>query len=160
MFRARSFSTLRKRPNKGHKVFRQFSLHSSDRAFCAGRIGGFLFEHFVETMGKPSSHEEWESLKDKADHAPFSPTEQNAILARIKKREKNKYHGWLLFALANISSDCNQQLFFTTSAARYHGLSRSGIHQQAQLGFMMKQTQFDDQSQVALKKAHETVRSN
>jgi len=111
-------------------------------------------------MGKQTSHAEWASLKDRAGRAPFSRAEKDAILARIKHREKNKYHGWLLFALSNISRECKQQLFFTTAAARYHGLSRSGIHQQAQLGFMMKQTQYDDQSEVALKKAHEKVRSN
>ena len=109
-------------------------------------------------MGTQTSWEEWASLKDRVGRQPFSDAEKAEVVATIKEREQNKFHGWLLFALSNVSRDCKKQQFFTTASAQFHGLSRLGLHQQSVLGYMMKTTMFDSLTKDAIEAAHAKTR--
>lgn len=117
-----------------------------------------MFEFFVETMATQTSWEEWASLKDRSGREPLTDAEKDDVLVAIMGREQNKFHGWLLFATSNVSREGKQQQFFTTAAASFHGLSRLGMHQQAQLGYMMKATMFDRLTKNAIEAAHENTR--
>ena len=88
----------------------------------------------------------------------YTAADKDAIFERILKRERDMFQGYILFSLGNLSRKCKRQQFFTTSAARFHGLSRYGVKQQAQLGYMLKITSFDAQTKVAIAEARELVR--
>ena len=88
---------------------------------------------------------------------------KESIRAEIEKvlyKEQNRFHGFMLFALASIYRPCRHQQFFSTSSAKFHGLSRSGFHTQAQLGYMMKTSMYDNMNQKAITKANEIVKYN
>jgi hypothetical protein len=114
-------------------------------------------------MSSYQSYEEFKELqrlhRDNAEQDEDGRKRMADLRRWIVSREKNRFHGLLLLALGGFSQACKRQLFFTTSAARFHGLSRLGVSQLAQLGYMQKMTLFDKQAKEANVEALETIRS-
>lgn len=60
----------------------------------------------------------------------------------ILRREKVKFHGFVLSAIHNIGDTGKGQMFFLSFTARFHGLSNMGQDIISRYGFMMKPTMF------------------
>lgn len=62
-------------------------------------------------------------------------------------QEKGRFHGFILMACGNISTDFRRQRFYATFVARYHGLSRKGSQLMSHYGLALKPTTYDKMEQ-------------
>ena len=76
----------------------------------------------------------------------------------IFQREKGSFHGYLLMTCGNISTGAKRQRFYTTFAARYHGLSRGGIRILSYFGIITKMSTFDKMQAIQFQKQVEITR--
>ena len=120
--------------------------------------GGKIFETFVLLLGRTSSYESMKKLH-RANRGEVVDIEANKLaFQNILKKESFRFHGFMLFALAGLHKGCRSQQFFSTTSAKFHGLSRNGMLVQSQLGYMMKPTMFDSMTKMAVEKARSKVR--
>ena len=62
----------------------------------------------------------------------------------VFKQERLLFHGHAISVCSRMNSNCQKQMYYNTLNAVFHGLSRSGMEVQSQLGYMMKLSTFDD----------------
>jgi len=119
--------------------------------------GGKVLETFLETMSGPKSHKTWcDHLKSVEEHGIH--VMEPAIFKPLVKREKGKWHGFVLLATANIKPKSRKQSFLVTFSARYHGLSRMGIRVLGYCGMLMKLSQYDTWELKQLKENRDNLR--
>jgi hypothetical protein len=98
-----------------------------------------MFEEFVLNTCSERAFKSMMAIIANSDHdvtvEEFNETFQS---------EKLLFHGHALCVCSRINNNCQKQLYYRTLNAVFHGLSRSGIEVQAQYGFMMKLSTFDD----------------
>jgi hypothetical protein len=105
--------------------------------------GGRLFDLFLENMGSYTSHRQLQKHKamciDAGEDSLMTEDEEAVIM----NRERGSFHGYVLAATTNVGNAGKPQVFYTTFAARYHGLSRTGIDLLAFFGYAMPSTNYD-----------------
>jgi hypothetical protein len=105
---------------------------------------------FIENMGSYTSHRSLQKHKTQRAAAgvlvPMADDEQ----ADLVKRERGPFHGYVLCATTNIGNASKPQAFYTTFAARYHGLSRTGVELLAFFGYAMPPTNYDAHQRIKL----------
>jgi hypothetical protein len=67
------------------------------------------------------------------------------------------FHGYLLYHCNSVSKKAVKQMFFLTFAAKFHGLSKTGIKMLAKYGFISKITSFRTGMDKAEDRASEHV---
>ena len=117
-----------------------------------------VFEAFVLLLGRPSSFTAMRGLLEHSDEDSGSDEPNERQFEEVLDKESFRFHGFMLYSLAGLHKGCKQQQFFTTSSAKFHGLSRNGILMQSQLGYMMKPTMFDTKTKQAVEEARDKVR--
>lgn len=115
--------------------------------------GGHLFYHFMINYASWFTWEIWKAHKREngltAPQTPFSEERWEAI----RNKEGGAFHGFVLSVTRNVVKQARKQLFFTTFAARFHGLSRQGCELLAGFGWMMKARHYDSQETKAVSRA-------
>ena len=119
--------------------------------------GGLILESYLDTLATPHSHAVW------SKHCKFvtahgiceMPPDQ---FAAVCKKDRGKFHGYLVMATSNLRPKSKRQQFYLTFSARYHGLSRTGVKILSYYGFMMKLTQMDKLEQQELQASRQRVR--
>jgi hypothetical protein len=111
----------------------------SNFIFSAVAEGGFLFHYFLEHNASDFYMRHYrDCLKNGGGTIGYLNT--NYFISALG----TKFLGFICLAL-NIRGNCaREQMFFQTYAARYHGLSRSGVNMLAAIGFMMATTTLDN----------------
>jgi hypothetical protein len=105
---------------------------------------------FLENMGSYSSHRELQKHKAKCSadgEQSFMSVDEEAV---IMQRERGAFHGYVLVGATNVGHAGKPQVFYTTFAARYHGLSRTGIDLLAFYGFAMPSSNYDTTQRAKL----------
>jgi hypothetical protein len=122
--------------------------------------GGRLFYHFILNYGSWFTWEIWKAHKREnglaAPETPFSEERWEAV----RHKEGGAFHGFVLSVTRNVVKQARKQLFFTTFAARFHGLSRQGCELLAGFGWMMKARHYDSQEKKAVSRAVDETRFN
>jgi len=113
-----------------------------------------IFEGYLDLMG---------SLSSSAALRTWRRVHPGTMMPRSKaedifKREKGSFHGFILMACGNINTGARRQRFYTTFAARYHGLSRGGLRILAYFGMAIKMTTYDIMQADRLNEQHEKTR--
>jgi hypothetical protein len=121
--------------------------------------GGRLFYHFILNYGSWYTWQIWKAHKKEngqqaAPETPFSEQRWEAV----RHKEGGAFHGFVLSVTRNVVKQARKQLFFTTFAARFHGLSRQGCELLAGFGWMMKARHYDSQEQKAVSRAVDETR--
>ena len=100
--------------------------------------GGFLFEYFIEHNGSDHYMRLYrDALRNEAGNLGPESTEY------FVKGLGYKFLGYVCMILNISGNSAREQMFFATYAARYHGLSRSGVNMLAAIGNMMPMTTLD-----------------
>jgi hypothetical protein len=69
------------------------------------------------------------------------PINEHVNLALYKENEP-MFHGYLLYHCNSISKTAVKQMFYLTFAAKFHGLSKTGIKMLSKYGFLSKLSSF------------------
>lgn len=119
--------------------------------------GGLILESYLDTLATPLSHEVWRKHCKfvKAHGICEMPPDQFAVVC---KKERGKFHGYLVMATSNLRPKSKKQQFYLTFSARYHGLSRTGVRILAYYGFLTKLTQMDKLEKQELQASRQRVR--
>lgn len=127
--------------------------------------GGRLFEFYLENLATPTSHGVWKNFakatrlaRDDEFGANDDELHFGVDVLNMFATEKPRFVGFVINALANISSKCKKQQFYMTASARFHGLSRYGVAQLAQLGSLQRLTLHDTHTREANERALATLR--
>lgn len=139
-------------------VLKKLIAHKLTFTTISAGTGGELFEHWLDSRASETSHKQWNkicSLHSKG----FYIDPENEEVQQIVDRERTKFHGFVIKAVCDMGNLGKKQMFFTTLAAQFHGISRMGIDMQAQYGFMMPTTSFDRMRSVCVDQARERTRS-
>ena len=119
--------------------------------------GGRILESYLDTLATPLAHRVWRK------HCKFveahgiceMPPDEFAVIC---KKDRGKFHGYLVMATSNLRPKSKRQQFYLTFSARYHGLSRTGVKILSYYGFMMKLTQMDKLEKQELQASRQRVR--
>ena len=118
------------------------------------RTGGKVFEHYLSVFASYASHRAWISHLTKVEAGERHDLLPHDEEKQIIKRERSKFHGWIMSSCNSIGNMGKKQLFFSSFVARYHGLSRGGLEILAQFGFASSKTMYGDlyREQITLAK--------
>ena len=119
--------------------------------------GGLILESYLDTLATPLSHEVWRKHCKfvKAHGICEMPPDQ---FAAVCKKERGKFHGYLVMATSSLRPKSKRQQFYLTFSARYHGLSRTGVRILSYYGFLMKLTQMDKLEKRELQASRQRIR--
>ena len=124
-----------------------------------------MFEFYLENLATPTSHDMWKKFakaarlsREDALGANDDELHFGVDVLNMFAKEKPRFVGFLINALANVSSKCKRQQFYTTASARFHGLSRYGVAQLAQLGMLQRLTLHDTLTREANERALAAIR--
>ena len=100
-----------------------------------------------------ANHERWKWLNRQLDELGFPLPATEDHQEQMLTRDKLAFHGWVMWAIANVGYNGRDQLFFHTFFARYHGLSRSGSDMLARFGYCMPRTRYMARKKEMVKSA-------
>jgi hypothetical protein len=102
--------------------------------------GGMCLEGYLTGMAGHKAHTLWQQYTKRRQHIgavePLSEQQEEDMLASVRL----SFHGFRLQTIAGMENKGKDQLFYRTSMARYHGLSRTGQNLMACYGFMIPRT--------------------
>ena len=103
--------------------------------------GGALFERYIECYSSDQVFNTYESIVAVCTRRRnrMNDDEMKVLTDMVGK----KFHGYVLWALRNIGNRGNQQNFYHTHVAKYHGLSRLGINLLSKYGYMLHLSVYD-----------------
>lgn len=116
--------------------------------------GGYLFEYFITRHCSTHINNKLLAAVRASDDGALSVD----VTQYFVKNVGSKFVGFLDFSIATSSRKMKQQLFHITYAAKFHGLSRSGIDMLARIGFMMPTSTLDRGVKIAHKKNKEETK--
>jgi hypothetical protein len=100
--------------------------------------GGFLFQWFIEFNASEYYYKRYRSLL--RDEEGFLGQENTDLFVNSLGY---KFLGYVCQVLSVNGQSASRQMFFATYAARFHGLSRSGVNMLAAVGCMMPMSSVD-----------------
>ena len=122
------------------------------------RNGGHLFDAYVTLLGSYSTLEKWNHYCTRKDQNGVIRMCSETESAEIIEAEKQHFLGFCMVQCARVASKSRTQLFFHTWNAVFHGLSRLGVHVLAQMGLMMKTSNFDTHRRQELDRTDQKLR--
>jgi hypothetical protein len=118
-------------------------------------IGGDLFFNWISLFGSSADNAQLNKSM-KARPTREGPVDHADNLALYNKNE-SMFHGYLLYHCNSVSSKVVVQMFFSTFASKFHGLSKTGIKMLGKYGFLSKLTTFRTHLEIAERRASHEV---
>ena len=84
-----------------------------------------MFEKYIEDYSPNAIYMQWKATVEGCDYDQRKMTQFES--QTITGKMEVKFYGYMLVALRTLTPACNQQIFFMTHIAKYHGLSRLGV---------------------------------
>lgn len=105
--------------------------------------GGFLFQWFIEYNA--SEHYYRDYRKRLVDEMGYLGLESTDVFVNALGY---KFLGYICMVLNVNGISASEQMFYATYAARYHGLSRSGVNMLAAVGCLMPMSTVDRRAKL------------
>jgi seryl-tRNA synthetase len=132
---------------------------------CVVSTGGLLFDSFVSGFGSYTTTEQLKAHARDVQDAQGGQDDDDEVLqvthaleTDIMERERGTFHGWVLISCASVASKSRSQCFYTTFAAKYHGLSNYGIEMLSHHGYTMCLTSFQTMTETMVLESRESTR--
>jgi len=108
----------------------------------AVRIGGRLFEMYVEDYAPDSVHKLWHRIVSdcKRLDTRMSTSDSQSLVTQLAV----SFYGYILVALRVRGSMANQQMFYMSHVTKYHGLSRLGLSILSTFGWSIPISTYDN----------------
>ena len=101
--------------------------------------GGYLFEYFIDHNASQHYMRMYRDCLNK-ENGKIGQESTKTVVRCLGY----KFLGFVCMILNISGNSAREQMFFSTYAARYHGLSRSGVNMLAAIGNMMPMSTLDD----------------